>query len=110
MSKGLGKTQRVILAYLDGDPSGHDKNGVPWATPIDLIAVAIYGVANPTEAQMMAVRRAVRGLLLASHISASSAYESDRPGLEVRRVLTVYEAELEAQQSGRVEHAGLAAD
>ena len=99
MTRGLRETQRAILTYLEGDPSGHDEDGVPRATPIDLIAVAFFGTANPTQPQMIAIQRAVRGLAAASHVTASSLsddFDHSR-GAEVRRVLTIDEVGVGAE-------------
>ena len=64
MSRGYGKTQQAVLAYLANDPAGRDEDGFPYASTIREIAVGVYGTVDaPSDAQLVAVRRAIRALV-----------------------------------------------
>lgn len=68
MSRGLGKTQRAILDFLASEPAGrHKKTGVPFHSSIAEVAAQVYGPA-PTDAQLVATRRAVRRLAADGHL------------------------------------------
>lgn len=61
MSRGLGQLQRWILANLPPPNSGPGGKFADLASPAEL-AAAYYGAKQPTDAQLTAVRRALRGL------------------------------------------------
>ena len=65
MSRGLGRVQRTIVGTLT---RGLSKRYRPRYT-IRSLAQRVYERAEPTEAQLSAVRRAVRGLVTAGLVA-----------------------------------------
>jgi hypothetical protein len=70
MSRGLGKTQRAILAELKQGPARTDE-----------IAKSVYRTSHPTRAQIVTVRRAIR-TLEQSHLVECGEYYSDTGKLD----------------------------
>ncbi|MEU8717918.1 hypothetical protein [Streptomyces sp. NPDC048663] len=69
MSRGLGRVQRAVLAYVRSEPGGRSTiDGTPLAASITGLARVVYGVEQPTDAQRAAVRRAVRRLEAGGHV------------------------------------------
>ncbi|WP_424955673.1 hypothetical protein [Hyphomicrobium sp. 1Nfss2.1] len=76
MSRGLGKTQRAVLDMLQRHADANaasEKAFTPrddsdyWLPPHPSpstrdIATEVYGVSAPSESQLVAVRRALRGM------------------------------------------------
>ncbi|MER6687440.1 hypothetical protein [Streptomyces olivaceoviridis] len=63
MSRGLGRVQRAVLAYVLSEPGGRSGiDGTPLATSVTHLARVVYGAGTPSDAQRAAVRRAVRPL------------------------------------------------
>ncbi|TBO58155.1 hypothetical protein EYS09_18945 [Streptomyces kasugaensis] len=69
MSRGLGRVQRAVLAYVRSEPGGlSTADGTPLAASVTGLARFVYGVEQPTDAQRAAVRRAVRRLEAGGHV------------------------------------------
>ncbi|CCK32891.1 hypothetical protein BN159_p10 (plasmid) [Streptomyces davaonensis JCM 4913] len=69
MSRGLGRVQRAVLAYVLSEPGGlSDIDGTPLAASVTGLARVVYGVEEPSDAQRAAVRRAVRRLEAGGHV------------------------------------------
>ncbi|MEU0111495.1 hypothetical protein ABZ313_39960 [Streptomyces sp. NPDC006251] len=69
MSRGLGRVQRAVLAYVHSEPAGRsDVDGTPLAASVTGLARVVYGVEQPSDAQRAAVRRAARRLEAAGHV------------------------------------------
>ncbi|MDW8478383.1 hypothetical protein R3L02_42305 [Streptomyces scabiei] len=69
MSRGLGRVQRAVLAYVRSEPGGLSAvDGTPLAASVTGLARVVYGAEQPTDAQRAAVRRAVRRLEAGGHV------------------------------------------
>ncbi|MGW7674414.1 3'-5' exonuclease [Streptomyces sp. NPDC054775] len=69
VSRGLGRVQRAVLAYVRSEPGGLSGiDGTPLAASVTGLARVVYGVEQPTDAQRAAVRRAVRRLEAGGHV------------------------------------------
>jgi|SRR5882724_4387825 len=80
MSRGMGRVQRAVLAYLETEPEAEPFFGVE----LHRVACAVFAVATPTDAQLASVRRAVRGLVNAGLAAAFRRSHADKLGTDDR--------------------------
>jgi hypothetical protein len=88
MSRGYGRVQRAIIDWLATEPGGRNKRGVPVRSTIVQAAAHVYGTSEPTEAQLVAVRRAVRGLAAAGAIENERGWGRPRNGARRLKLTT----------------------
>lgn len=92
MSRGYGKTQRAILDYIATEPKGLNPYGVPDHCTIAEVAAHVYG-SEPTEAQLVATRRAVRRLAADGTIEAAHSFVTPEVGRHLPERLQVQECD-----------------
>jgi hypothetical protein len=80
MSRGMGRVQRAVLAYLETEPDAEPFIGVE----LHRVACAVFAVTTPTDAQLASVRRAVRGLVDAGLAAAFRRSHADKCGSDDR--------------------------
>jgi hypothetical protein len=71
VSRGPGRVQRALLDYLSTDPKGTFMDTGPVDVSVTEAARAIFGAAEPSDAQRASVRRAARGLAAAGLIQSN---------------------------------------
>src|SRR5215211_9390259 len=92
MSRGYGRVQRSILEWLATEPAGCNKRrGLPNRNTIADAAKHVYETSEPTDAQLVATRRAIRGLAADRAVDVAFGAENPEKGRRLPRSTRVRE-------------------